>query len=394
MEVPMESAESRALFLTAGGAPNEEAVESLLSRKANWDRFAELAEREGAFPVVWHELPVQARERIPRAIAERLRGRTMVAEFSLRRMETRLRSVLADLEGANIDAILLKGAAMVATTYGAFTRRPMGDVDLLVAEEDIDRAFAILLQGGWWSPPGASRDEFYRDHQHLPVLYDRDNSGISLELHRDLFRTGNPFHFGGDDIRRESLQALLGTRRVLVPSPAHLLLHACIHFGWCHLARMGAWRTFRDVHALLDARLFDWNTVVAVAQRARAGSAVYWTLRLAASLTNLDVPDEVLSELRPAVPRHVLDVVHRHFVIGVLSTSEQCPSTRIGRAMWSTGMRPGRSGHGAERPWSRDELYVQTPADTSAGQGAGRHSSRAWIRYVSALVALGADPAA
>src|SRR5262245_24569249 len=124
--------EARALTLSAGGTRNDEAVAELMGKGAEWDRFGACAERENAFPVVWRRLSSDLRQRIPAPLAEQFRRRALVAEFTLHQLERLLGESLEALDRAGVDVVLLKGAAMVGTTYGSCVERPMGDIDLLV----------------------------------------------------------------------------------------------------------------------------------------------------------------------------------------------------------------------------------------------------------------------
>ena len=60
-----------------------------------------------------------------------------------------VRPLLLALERAGIDAVVLKGLALVARVYGDLGVRPMADVDLLVAPADLDRTAAIAADLGW-----------------------------------------------------------------------------------------------------------------------------------------------------------------------------------------------------------------------------------------------------
>jgi hypothetical protein len=63
--------------------------------------------------------------------------------------ERELRRLLDVLAAARIDVLLLKGAALAYTLYGAPHLRPHVDVDLLIAPERLDDADRLLREEGW-----------------------------------------------------------------------------------------------------------------------------------------------------------------------------------------------------------------------------------------------------
>ena len=85
----------------------------------------------------------------PPALAEAWRRR---AWEELGRGEMMRRELLAALDvlgAAGIPVILLKGAALCAAHYQDWSLRPLGDLDLLVPEEDAARALRVLQAAGY-----------------------------------------------------------------------------------------------------------------------------------------------------------------------------------------------------------------------------------------------------
>ena len=74
-----------------------------------------------------------------------------------------------DLRGK---VVLLKGTAYVAAGLKAGEGRSIGDLDILVARDDLPQVEAALLAAGWeWVKPDPYDDAYYRDHMHeLPPL--------------------------------------------------------------------------------------------------------------------------------------------------------------------------------------------------------------------------------
>lgn len=95
------------------------------------------------------------------------------------------------LEEEGIPSLVLKGAALCQILYPNPGLRPMRDIDLLLAKEDIQQAHAFLQKKGF----RASTAAIPKDHFHLPPLYQNvDGLQICVELHHDLFPNCPPYY--------------------------------------------------------------------------------------------------------------------------------------------------------------------------------------------------------
>jgi hypothetical protein len=387
------SPEAQVVLLSAGGAERDGEIRALLRGGVDWPKVVRLAEREGAVSILWRRLRVLEDARIPSETAAQLQRLAMVAEFRLLRLEQRLGDALDLLAEAGVDVVLLKGAALACAVYGSFPLRPMGDADLLVRRERADEAMALLMAHGWTAEGGEAHEEFYAGHHHRPPLDDRAGSGARLELHTGLFFDGHPFRFDAPDVRSRAVALAHGRRMVWVPEVEDQVLHVCLHFVWSHMLALGAWRTFRDLRMLLSAQGFDWTAFTRMAIESRGGSCCYWALRLARDLVGVEVPAPVLQALCPPEPDYVLHRVQRHFTYHMLPSECICPSLRVARAMWTTGVRPVWSGHGDVRPWDRTASFRVAGREATTGIRKVAHhigSAGEWGRYLRAM--LPTDP--
>jgi hypothetical protein len=349
-------AEARLLFLTAGGSGADAEFQSLLAPDLDWEVVGWLAEKEKALLALSRRLAAVGAERLPLDIRVLLQRRGMVAEFMQLQLKQRLDNVIVALGRAGIEVMLLKGAAMVQTTYGSFEHRPMTDLDLLVHPDAVHEARRLLNAEGWVLPARYDTpacEDFYNGHYHLAPLQEAQGAGIRVELHTDLFVPGHPFRLTPADLWGEARSTEVAGQRVYVPATMHQLLHLCLHFAWSHMMRSGAWRTTRDIEALVASGGVDWDTFVRVARDSNATTAAFWTLRLVRVLADVAVPPDVIAALRPPTPTWIVDRLERHFLAGLLPPTANCPSVRLGHLLWEAGVRPRWSRHGPVRPWSR-----------------------------------------
>lgn len=350
------SPEARLLLLTAGGPSNDAAIAAAVREPLDWSKVSWLAEWERATGVVWRRLHAVAPQAIPDEVALGWERLTMVADFHALYLQERFLQTLRALVDAGLEVILLKGAGLAHSAYGSFTERPMGDVDLLVDPDQAEVAWQVATSLGWNWDRQLFPEVSYREHHHLPPLTDTQRVGAKLELHTALAGFGHPFALGFDAVRRASRPLTVGGRSVMVLDDEHQIIHLGVHLAWSHILSFGAWRTFRDIGAVLAAGKVDWDKLVHAAKTHGATSCCYWTLRLANRLSGIEIPEAALSALRAPTPPGLHGIVERHLASQLFATERVCPSESIRRALWSAAIRPGRLRLGQGRPWDIDQI--------------------------------------
>jgi Uncharacterised nucleotidyltransferase len=99
---------------------------------------------------------------------------------------------LADYPGK---IVLMKGTACVAAGLTAGQGRHIGDLDIMVARDDLGMVEALLLaKGGWeWVKEDAYDDAYYRDHMHeLPPMIHKERDRMIDVHHTILPLTARP----------------------------------------------------------------------------------------------------------------------------------------------------------------------------------------------------------
>lgn len=362
---------------------------------ADWSRLLFFAQRVGAGVALSRALPRLYAASVPSPVEAAVRRVGMTGSFAQRYLLGRLHETVGALARAGIRVMPLKGAAFLLADPERGMARTMGDIDLLVRAPDLARARAVLLGQGWGTSALEAKADFYAAHHHLPPLDDTRGTGLSVELHAEPFPPGHPFLLDASDFWR-SAQPWGGADGVVLPAPRVALLHACVHFTWAHMAESGAWRLVRDVDALAAGGL-DWAAFVREARAARAGTACYWALRLAAALGGVPVPDSALEGLAPRQPELVRARLLRHLVLQSLEVSP-CPSRLLRQGLWRAMIQPGREGHGRSRPWARNAEFG-APAREARGTGALRRLRQlrqlpAVVRYLGRALGGASVPAA
>lgn len=346
VRAPLLPIEAQLFFLAIRPpiAGDDALIDRLLRQPINWTLFAALAERERMVSVLWHRLRTMAAN-IPIEIRNRLDRRATVIDFRMTVTSALLDDLVRRLVAVGHPPMLLKGSALARSVYPSLIDRPMTDLDLLLPRATARAAWSILRKDGW-PVEHEEADAFCETHHHLPPLIDPRGANVVLELHHSMMPVPGPFALDDDRIWSEARPLASGA---LMPSPVHLLLHLCVHFAWSDWLSYGIARTVRDVAALANADLVPWDAFVDCAHEARASTCAYWTLALARSLAGAEIPDDALARLRPRQPIVVSRALERAYIAtAVLRLS---PSVVLSQRLWSAGVRPVGSGHGAHRPW-------------------------------------------
>lgn len=379
------------MFRTADGHCTPSEIGGLVSQVTDWDRVLAIAERELAVTHLARALPGDG-EGVPPEVFDYLRRRAQAIELRMQYFARRLEQTCTSLSARGIPFMLLKGAAVGAIVDPSFRSRPMNDADILVRLEDAARAGAAIEATRWTPTPDQALRTLLADAHHLPPFLDPQMPEIRLELHVSLLPAEQPFAFDVGVVWRDARPASAPFEGALVPSLEHIMLHAALHFAWQHTMSFGAWRTFRVLSIVTMLPNFSWDAVADTAVRARAGTASYWTLRLATRLSGLTVPDAVLRRLRPPTPGWLLDALERHFIAMIaLGEYPSSPSVRLNQLLWLAAIRPGWSGHATSRRWDHENRWGQAlgMARVTTWQRVIRHVTgyRRWTAFVMRTLA-------
>lgn len=382
--------EASLLFRLVGEEVDDPAVRALLHQPLDWERLMTLARREKAISVVADQIGAKMAPPLPVGAAT-IRRVAMLTAFHLMHLEQRLEETVATLAAAGIRVVLLKGAGLAYTAYPSFAARPMADLDVLLRASQAASARSLLVGIGWQCPTEADPGAFYAGHHHLPPMHDSRVRSATLELHTELFIAGHPLGLTSDAVWETARAVRVGKSEAFVPHPHHQLLHACLHFAWGHGMQSGAWRTFRDVAAIVRTHAVNWDEFATMAEASRGQSCCYWTFELARVLAGVNsVPDAVMARLRPPQTRVVHDRIRRHLALTLLPSESVSPSVRLDRFIWEAAIMPDHYGHGAARPWAQEDRLVSGVQAAVGGRRnrlvAGLHKFGAYGRYLRTML--------
>ncbi len=147
------------------------------------EQLIHLAEKHGLSPLVYQHL---GKMKIPldqqikqQFIALKLRHQ----KANLARTSA-LKEILSLFSSHHLEAILLKGAALMHTLYEDISLRPMSDLDILVQPDKARLAQECLRQLGY--AIHKNQNPYLSNHHHLPMASKKvENVSIHVEIHTD-----------------------------------------------------------------------------------------------------------------------------------------------------------------------------------------------------------------
>jgi hypothetical protein len=296
-----------------------------------WDseRAVVAAVRHGLAGLVLAQLPktLMTFSDAQRATLER--ESRAVAQQALRSHALLLRCLDAFGE-AGITPVVLKGPVLAARTWPEPLLRPCADVDLLVREEELERAKGLLRGLGLELQPGTS-DHAGEDEHHVVFV---NATGGMVELHhRPLAGLGTSLEWSHLQAPRE---VAWEGKTVRVLSPEDELLYLSVHAA-NHLFRRLSW--LWDL--VLYTRAFpalDWDRVAALAKQTRLTTPAWAALESAGRVFGLGLSVSVMLPLAP--PRAVQGLLRRAFTLEKLEASAWADD-RLGSGVLRMLMAPG-----------------------------------------------------
>lgn len=243
-----------------------------------------LARVHGLTSILAGEVDVRA----VKAVHGRQRARQKV-------MEAHLHRILEKFDIAGLRVAVMKGPK-VAEAYPTPGLRPYSDIDLLVQEQDLDRAIGLMAEDEAVveipvkRPKAAKRDV---------VLGDSTGVRFNLDLHWDLF-SYSQLRGGARGAMDEAWSLATRADESILGPHWDLPLGHVAGFLTAHAVLDHRFRLilFRDLLELARNRP-DWGEIIGTATRWNLRSTSYLAWFIANGAAGAPIPEDVLTELRP-----------------------------------------------------------------------------------------------
>ena len=266
---------------------------------SDWDALIQLANRHKASPLLYQQLKGLAPDtRVPASVLQELREIYLQSAIRNMHLYRELTPVLTALRDADIPVIVLKGARLAEIVYDNIALRPMGDVDLLVPKNHLQRAADTLTALGYEPLKPYSIDVDVAVLHHLTPFI--KPNGIKIEIHWTITRPNQHYTIAVDELWERAVPIQIAGIDVLGLCPEDLLLHLCVHTSYQHQFAFGL-RPSCDIAQVIHhyGEALDWEIVLQRSATWGWERGVYLAWRVAQELVEAAVPREVLCQLKP-----------------------------------------------------------------------------------------------
>ncbi|MFH1878103.1 MAG: nucleotidyltransferase family protein [Candidatus Omnitrophota bacterium] len=265
------------------------------SGRLDWERIIRAADEYRVMPFLNRHLQIFGRK-IPEQVKDALRNKSAcVFSGNIKALE-QINIVDSLLAGAGVEALFIKGAALMVDVYGENGLRGFSDIDILVKEKEYARAEKVLTAGGF--KPSGNMD-IARGYRSQRVFLTGD--GMCLDVHRKF--VGRVLHNRFINISEE---AVWGGKRALTPEKGaafntlsiyDTLLYHCVHLSMHHSFSGLMW--YVDLNEFIgkyNGRI-NWEIMLEKTAEYRIKRPVYYALLFAKNIFDTCVPERVFSEL-------------------------------------------------------------------------------------------------
>ncbi len=265
---------------------------------AEWEDLLRKADRHGVTPMLYHRLKsIQEGALLPVDVVRKLRKSYLRSAGRNIKLYGELGKVLGKMQQENIPVIALKGAHLAEAVYGNIALRPMGDVDLLVRKEDLERAEDIFLGSGYL--PSECNRQVAMDNCHF--AYKSTDNGLSVEVHWALLPSIYRFEIDMGGVWDRSEPCILEGVKVSVLCQEDLLLYLCLHTSK-HLFDGVGLKPIYDIYIVMRnyGENMDWKQVMFRCEQWGIAKCVYVALTLTEDIFGIDVPKDLMKAVQPA----------------------------------------------------------------------------------------------
>ena len=196
-----------------------------------WDRLVQLGSSQLILPAIYGAIKRKKLiDHVPKDLISYLRK---ITDLNLKRNINILEQIdfLSKIFNSyNIDYVFLKGAAMLITRpYDVLSERMIGDIDILVSENDLSRAYQLLIDEGF--DEVSNEFSFTKDldiEKHLNRI-SHPNFIAAVEIHRKLLDLTLNNLISSVEVLNDKLQSSDG---YYIPLNKHLWQHAILNWQY------------------------------------------------------------------------------------------------------------------------------------------------------------------
>lgn len=205
---------------------NEQLKKTLSNEVFDWDAIVIEGSKHLVLPAIYCRLKSkQLTHLLPEELDTYLKEITALNKQRNNQIISQINTLSQLLISHKIEHVFLKGTALISGGYyDDNAERMLGDIDILVANDQLDLAFKVLQNNSYYPIEQTLGNDFF-EHKHLPRLK-TDNYICAVELHRKLFISYKNKALSSSNI----LLSKQFINTIAIPSQEHLLLHNILNY--------------------------------------------------------------------------------------------------------------------------------------------------------------------
>ncbi|MCK4734394.1 MAG: nucleotidyltransferase family protein, partial [Methanophagales archaeon] len=219
-----------------------------------------------------------------------------------------LSKILIAFNDAGIDVIVLKGAFLAETIYKNIGLRPMGDVDLLIKKEDLQKAKKELVQLRYVPPviiyPTKWHEKLYEQmqtEQGEEIPFFNHDKTVKIDVHWDIQSPSSPFQIDINKFWENAQPVKIVDVEAQMLAPEDLLLHLCLHLNR-HLVNRGTmdYKSYGDIAEVIwhYGEKINWKYLVQSTKNYGIEEPIYQSLYNVNKYLGAFVPVDVLKAIK------------------------------------------------------------------------------------------------
>ncbi len=297
-------------------------IEKLSAPGFKWEYFLQRAIEEKVAPLIYKSLEAwgTARLNIPAVVLERFRSSYYQTLTNNVLIFKKTGEILAAFRRQGIKILVFKGPVLAELLYPDIGLRPITDVDILVAREDLPAADRILQELNYTAPFAIKDFSSLQANPYRNSLMYTDPQGTPRFVHLywhllNLF----PFEqevlgkFTMKNIWQSATTVYVDEVPALTLADTHQVIYLCLHaFQHAYTPGMLLYDLFKFLQ--LKGSSLDWDFLARESFSLGLDRYVYFGLELVYEVFGVPVPQECLVKLKPKK----LSIFERRFLKGFI----------------------------------------------------------------------------
>lgn len=275
----------------------EEFTAICIMTSADWSSIYVIARYNNLLALLYYKLKSH-KISLPAEWEEKLRDSYLACSRKDIQRHKQLCELIKTFNDNGIEHIILKGSHLAEKVYIHSLLRPMCDIDILVKDEDIEKAFTILISKGYYNDSQHGNSNIVRDVyvHHYPLL--EKNGSFPVELHRYLFESNKLKNL--DLVWLRVHEVSIGGKISKVMTNEDLLIYVALHGLKEHTQKLGINFVY-DLHTIISAGNINWTAVAELIKDGDWGNSktLYSSLIIAKHFFHTDIPSDFLTNIRP-----------------------------------------------------------------------------------------------